>query len=60
MRTETYRQPADAKSGNRETDLGDEDTLVVDSPEAFDDFEEFSADGDAAPGDRRLDPLRKS
>ncbi len=57
MESETNRRPAGARSAKQMDD--DEDTLVVDNPGAFEDFDEFNGDNDATPDDRRRDPLRR-
>ncbi|HEV8660512.1 MAG TPA: hypothetical protein VGS96_18045 [Thermoanaerobaculia bacterium] len=56
MRVETTDRKTDSRKRSQTFD-DDEDTLIQ-TPEQFEDYDEFSGDGDA-PDDRRQDPLRR-
>ena len=58
MRVETTERKAEQRR-RAETFDDDEDTLIQ-TPEQFEDYDEFAGDGDATPEDRRRDPLRRS
>ncbi|HEX9163588.1 MAG TPA: hypothetical protein VF980_17915 [Thermoanaerobaculia bacterium] len=46
--------------GGSATDPLDDEEVVIDQPQPFEDYEEFSGENETAPDDRRLDPLRRS
>lgn len=58
MRVETTDRHTEPRK--RSETFDDEEDTLIQTPEQFEDYDEFAGDGDATPDDRRRDPLRRS